>query len=97
MAKHDQNTPTSPNAPRPETENEQGQPWVGGAEADRQTEQELEQSADRGGLRQRTEQDLRETRARQDAEAYAPPAGQGTVVNPDAQRQDPDGEAKPTA
>lgn len=58
---------------------------------------EVEQPADGGGLRQRTEQELAERQSFRQAEDYAPPAGEGAKVNPDAQRNDPDGEAKPTA
>jgi hypothetical protein len=62
-----------------------------------QTEPEGRHSADGGGLRERTEQGLETREQYRAAERYAPPAGEGAKVNPDAQRNDPDGEARPTA
>ena len=58
-----------------------------------------QQHADRAGnaLREQAEQQVRDREEFRAAEDYAPPAGQGAKVNPDAQRRDPDGEAKPTA
>lgn len=58
---------------------------------------EVNPPADGGGLRERTEQQESYRTEFRAAEDYAPPAGQGAKVNPDAQRQDPDGEAQPTA
>lgn len=81
MAKHDENT---------------GPVETTGFDADK-TQAEQDQPADGGGLRQRTEQELAERAGRQQAEQYAPPAGEGPRVNPDVQRNDPDGEAQPTA
>lgn len=69
------------------------QQWNAGQEQD----DAQQQPADGGGLRERTEQQLDQREQFRAAEDYAPPAGEGAKVNPDAQRNDPDGEARPTA
>lgn len=97
MARHDENNETQRRAGDSRWRTPDGDSGVVGQGTEQERADEVPPPADGGGLRERTEQQESMRDEVRSAEAYAPPAGQGAKVNPDAQRNDPDGEATPTA